>query len=88
MTQCQDIGSIAVVISDKEDELLAHTRGYGEGKKPEDYLEEFENFVKNNINTIIALNLVCTKPNELTSETLKSLKLELDKHNFTKKISM
>jgi type I restriction enzyme R subunit len=72
-----------VVISDKEDALLSHTRGYGEGKKPEDYLEEFKGFITENINKIAALNIVCTKPKELTRESLKSLKLELDRHNFT-----
>lgn len=72
-----------VIISDKEDELISHTRGYGEGKKPEDYLEEFKAFITNNINKIAALNVVCTKPKELTRESLKSLKLELDRHKFT-----
>ncbi len=74
----------AVVISDKEDTLISHGRGYGEGnKKPEDYLEEFKHFITENINEIAALNIVCTRPKELTRESLKSLKLELDRHNFT-----
>lgn len=75
-----------VVISDKKDELLSHTRGYGEGKKPEDYLQEFKAFVTDNINKIAALNVVCTKPKELTRESLKSLKLELDRHKFTEQL--
>jgi type I restriction enzyme R subunit len=73
----------AVVISDKEDKLLSHERGYGEGKKPQDYLEEFKTFITDNVNTIAALNIVCTRPRELTRESLKSLKLELDRHKFT-----
>ncbi len=73
----------AVVISDKEDELLSHNRGYGEGKKPQDYLEEFKAFITGNLNKIAALNIVCTRPRELTRESLKSLKLELDRHKFT-----
>lgn len=78
-------GRKAVIISDKEDELLSHTRGYGEGKKPEDYLTEFKSFIEDNFNKIAALNIVCTKPSELTREGLKSLRLELDRHNFTEK---
>jgi type I restriction enzyme, R subunit len=35
------------------------------------------------MNQIAALNIVCTKPSELTRETLKSLKLELDRNSFT-----
>lgn len=77
--------SRAVVISDKEDELRSHTRGYGKGMKPEDYLDEFKVFVTNNMNKIAALHLVCTRPAELTRESLKSLKLELDREGFTEK---
>lgn len=72
-----------VVVSYKEDKLLYHTRGYGNAEKPEDYLEEFKDFISSNLNKIAALNIVCTRPKELTRETLKSLKLELDRHNFT-----
>ena len=73
----------AIIISDKEDELVSHDRGYGEGKKPEDYLAEFRAFVTDNMNKIAALNVVCTRPKELTRESLKALKLELDRHRFT-----
>ena len=74
-----------VVIDNHEDELIDHTRGYGEGQKPEDYLEAFREFINNNINAIAALRTVCTRPSELTREALKSLKLELDRHDFTEK---
>jgi type I restriction enzyme R subunit len=72
-----------VIVSFKEDELVYHTRGYGNAEKPEDYLEEFKNFIQNNMDTITALNIVCTRPKELTREALKSLKLELDRNDFT-----
>lgn len=72
-----------VVISFKEDELLYHTRGYGNAEKPEDYLVEFKNFIQNNMDKIAALNIVCTRPRELTRDALKSLKLELDRNKFT-----
>lgn len=72
-----------MIISNKEDELVSHTRGYGEGLTPQDYLEEFNEFINNNINTIAALKVVCTRPRELTRDSLKSLKLELDRHHFT-----
>lgn len=74
-----------VVIDNHEDELIDHTRGYCEGQKPEDYLEAFREFINNNINAIAALRTVCTRPSELTREALKSLKLELDRHDFTEK---
>jgi len=74
-----------IVISDHEDELISHSRGYGNGKTPHDYLEEFNEFINSNINTIAALEMICTRPSDLTRESLKSLKLELDRHKFTEK---
>ena len=72
-----------VIIDNHPDEVVERTRGYGEGQKPEDYLESFKEFISTNLNTIAALKTVCTKPSELTRESLKGLKLELDRHNFT-----
>lgn len=72
-----------VVLSLKEDALVYHTRGYGNAQKPEDYLEEFKHFIEDNKDKIAALNIVCTKPRELTRDALKSLKLELDRNQFT-----
>lgn len=72
-----------VVVSFKEDKLIYHTRGYGKAQKPGDYLDEFKKFIEENKDKIDALNIVCTRPKELTRETLKSLRLELDRHEFT-----
>ena len=73
------------IIDNHPDVVIDHTRGYGEGQKPEDYLEAFKDFINNNMNAIAALRMVCTRPSELTREALKSLKLELDRHDFTEK---
>ena len=73
-----------VVISVHEDELTAHTRGFGaSGEKPEDYLDAFAEYVKTNQNEIAALNIVCTRPRDLTRESLKNLRLALDREGFT-----
>lgn len=72
-----------VVISDQEDELLEHSRGYGKGSRPEDYLDAFATYVKSNLNEIAALNIACTRPKELTRESLKTLRLTLDREGFT-----
>lgn len=74
-----------VVIDNHEDEIVSHERGYGDAAKPEDYIEAFKKFVLENLNEINALKIVCTRPSELTRETLKELKMELDRHNFTEK---
>ena len=62
---------------------MEHTRGYGNGSKPEDYLDAFSAYVKTNLNEITALNIVCTRPRELTRESLRSLRLTLDREGFT-----
>lgn len=76
-------GDRAVVISSEEDELTSHTRGYGNSEKPEDYLDAFSDYVKTHMNEIAALSIVCTRPKELTRDTLKALRLTLDREGFT-----
>ena len=76
-------GGHPVVISDAPDELVSHTRGYGTGSRPEDYLDAFADYVKTHINEIAALNIVCTRPKELTRASLKDLRLTLDREGFT-----
>lgn len=70
-------------ISEHPDEFLGYTRGYGKAKKPEDYLEEFGRFIRENMNRIAALRIVCERPSELTRQALKELKFELDRRGFT-----
>lgn len=72
-----------LVISDAEDTLLSHTRDFGDAKEPEDYLEEFSAFIKNNTDEIAALRIICTRPSDLTRDELKSLRLMLDREGFT-----
>lgn len=76
-------GNNAVVISDKEDELIEHSRGYGESEKPEDYLDAFSEYIRTHMNEIAALNIVCTRPKDLTRDALKALRLTLDREGFT-----
>jgi len=73
------------LISHHDDELLSHTRGYGNAKKPEDYLNAFREFVITNMNKVPALAVVCQRPRELTRQTLKELKLVLDDAGYTEK---
>ncbi len=73
-----------VVISHKEDTLISHTRGYGnQDARPEDYLDAFSSYVQSHINEIAALKIICSKPRELTRDSLKSLLLTLDREGYT-----
>ena len=77
-------GGKPVVISNKEDELISHTRGYGKNdQRPEDYLDAFSEYVTTNMNEIAALKIICTRPRDLTRASLKNLKLALDREGFT-----
>lgn len=76
----------SVVISNKPDELIDDERGFGENiQKPEDYLQAFTNFIQSKKDEIAALNVVLTKPSDLTRESLKSLILELGREGYTEK---
>ena len=71
-----------IIISDHEDEIVDVSHGYGEGQKPEDYLQAFNDFVNANSNRMVALQTVIQRPWELTRQSLKELALELEKNHF------
>jgi len=74
------------VYDDREDKLTEHKRDYINGKRPEDYIESFKEFIDDNINKIAALKTVCTKPKDLTRAELKELKLILDENQFNESL--
>lgn len=74
------------VYDDREDKLTEHKRDYINGKRPEDYIESFKEFINDNINKIAALKTVCTKPKDLTRAELKELKLILDENQFNESL--
>lgn len=76
-------GPNMIPISTKSDQVIGVTRGYGEAEKPEDFLDTFRSFVRNNQNKIVALSVVVQRPRELTREELRNLRLELDKMGFS-----
>ncbi|SKA01258.1 type I restriction-modification system endonuclease [Sediminibacterium ginsengisoli] len=71
-----------VMVSEHADEYIETTRGYGKGSKPEDYLDSFTNFIKNNLNQVAALSIVCNRPKELDRKSLKELLMILDAAGF------
>lgn len=92
-TQNPDLGEILdrkgegsappMFISEHEDKLHSAERGYGQAKKPSDYLKEFSAYIHSHSNDIPALMTVLTRPRELTRKQLRELVLELDKAGFT-----
>jgi type I restriction enzyme, R subunit len=51
--------------------------------RPEDFLDNFTSFVRNNVNKIAALAVVVQRPRELTRAQLGELQLELANQGFT-----
>jgi type I restriction enzyme R subunit len=73
---------IPIPISDHIDRHVGTTRGYGKGEKPEEYLSAFAAFVRDNVNKISALEIVTTRPRELSRTALRELALALDAAGF------
>lgn len=75
-----------IVIDDHPDKVTKVYRGYGEGEeRPEDYLESFTAWVRENRDKVEALNIICTRPQDLTMQELKSLRKQLSALHFTER---
>ncbi|WP_321343078.1 type I restriction-modification system endonuclease [Breoghania sp.] len=72
-----------VVISQHEDELLRIEEIFGKNTTPEDYIEGFERYVRENMNKIPALIAVTQKPRDLTRKELTELAALLDEKNYS-----
>ncbi|RAQ42887.1 type I restriction-modification system endonuclease [Arthrospira sp. O9.13F] len=70
-------------ISHHPDEVVAVTRGYGSGQKPDDFLDSFTAYVRDTVNQLAALTVVLQRPRELTRAQLRELRLELDKMGYS-----
>ncbi|GAA3559454.1 type I restriction-modification system endonuclease [Snuella lapsa] len=71
------------LVSEHTDAYRGMERGYGKASKPEDYIEGFKTFIRDNRNTIAAINILCTRPSELDRASLKELKMKLDAEGYT-----
>ncbi len=71
------------IISEHHDELRDRTQSYGKHQRPEDYLDSFINFIKEQLNLNAALRVVVTRPRDLTRSELKEVKLLLDEAGFS-----
>lgn len=74
---------IMLPISEHPDAVVDVTRGYGGAQRPEDYLDAFAAFIRDNLNQIAALTTVVQRPRDLTRAQLRDLRLQLDAQGFT-----
>ena len=70
------------LLSLHRDELVAREQSYGSYQKPEDYLDAFGRFVREQLNESVALAVVVNRPRDLTREQLKEVRLLLDRHGY------
>ena len=71
------------VLSDHHDELLVREQSWGSYAKPEDYLDSFARFIKEQLNQSVALSVVVNRPKDLTREQLREVRLLLDGAGYT-----
>lgn len=71
------------ILSQHADELVAREQSWGTYSKPEDYLDSFGRFVREQINQSAALAVVVNAPKDLTREQLREVRLLLDAHGFS-----
>lgn len=71
-----------LVVSSHEDKLIGVTPAYG---RPDDYLERFAKFVKQQSNSLRALVAVVQRPRELTRVDLMDLVIALENAGFDEK---
>jgi len=76
-------GRYRIPISHHPDELRKVDSGYGSSTKPEDYLEAFGSWLKDNIAHLPALLAVTQRPRELTRAQLREVALALDEAGFS-----
>jgi type I restriction enzyme R subunit len=72
-----------LLISEHPDTLYGVERGYGDARRPGDYLDAFARYIDANRDTIPALITVLTRPRDLTRKDLRVLALELDRAGFS-----
>ena len=71
------------VLSDHADALIAREQSWGSYTRPEDYLDGFERFVREQLNQSVALGVVVNRPKDLTRAQLKEVRLLLDDAGYS-----
>ena len=71
------------VLSKHADELKQRHQNWGPYSKPDDYLDSFVHFVREQINQSAALSVVVSRPKDLTRQQLKEVRLLLDEKGYT-----
>lgn len=71
------------ILSGHHDELVAREQSWGYYAKPEDYLDGFASFIKEQLNQSVALSVIVNRPKDLTRGQLREVRLLLDGAGFS-----
>ena len=72
------------IIAEADDVVTDFKQSFGKDKTPEDYLESFKQYIKENEDKIEALKILKTNPKAFTKEDLKDIKSKLDAYGYSK----
>ena len=72
-----------VPIYEGEDELISIEDVFKDNLTPEDYIETFERYIRENMNAAQGMIAATQRPRELTRQSLKELALNLDEEGFS-----
>lgn len=70
-------------IYEGDDELIAIEDIFKDGLTPEDYIEAFERYIRENMNAAAGMVAATQRPRELTRQSLKELALGLDEQGYS-----
>jgi len=76
-------GRYRIPVSHHPDELRKVESGYGNSTKPDDYLESFSAWLRDNLATLPALLVVTQRPRDLTRAQLREVALALDTAGYS-----
>jgi type I restriction enzyme R subunit len=71
------------LIYEGKDQFKSRTQTYGVNDKPDDYLDSFNAFIREQVNQSAALSVVINRPRDLTREQLKEIRLLLDQNGYS-----
>ncbi|MEZ8946210.1 type I restriction-modification system endonuclease [Vibrio sp. 10N.247.311.12] len=77
-----NFGERAPLIYEGDAGEVTVTQDWGGYKQPEDYLEAFSRYIKENSNKVAALDIVVNRPRDLTKKDLVSLLTKLETRQF------
>ena len=74
-----------IAIAEEDDELVSVSSYYGGKGSPQNYIDAFQEYIRSHINQYSALQVVTTRPGDLTRQQLKELVRTLEEDGFEEK---